>query len=174
MCAIWPTDSILLELIPLLHNISNCYNMKNHVNSPDGLWKLSQVWHKMFSFLGCENWHMTIKLLSVHTKTKHSPWFLSRQGIVFQFSAVKFLSVLLPENSESFITLKLFLSHMMLHGLEMNGSARILVIQHHISNKCTSILLRIFAQICKETYSWLCTNTFSCVLLCSHNKDYEA
>jgi hypothetical protein len=58
MCAIWPTLITLLELIPLLHNIQNCCNMKNHVNFPDGLWKLPQDWHKMFSFFGYENWQI--------------------------------------------------------------------------------------------------------------------
>jgi hypothetical protein len=60
-CATWP----LLEWIPLLHNIPNCYNMKNHVNSPDGSWKLIKDWHKMFSFLGYENWQI-IKFFCAH------------------------------------------------------------------------------------------------------------
>jgi hypothetical protein len=51
MCIIWPTHIALLELIPLLHNIPNCYNMKNHVNSPDGLCKLTQVPNKNVQLL---------------------------------------------------------------------------------------------------------------------------
>jgi hypothetical protein len=69
MCATWPTHITLLELILLLHNISNCYNMKNHVNSSDGLWKLPLDWQKRFSFLGYENWQI-IKLFCAH---KHKP-----------------------------------------------------------------------------------------------------
>jgi hypothetical protein len=65
LCATWPTPITLLELIPLVHNTPNCYNMKNHVNSPDGLWKLPQDWHKMFSFLGYENWQI-IKFFCTH------------------------------------------------------------------------------------------------------------
>jgi hypothetical protein len=81
--------------------------MKNHVNSPNGLWKLTQAWHKMFSFLRYENWQIT-KSLSVHTSTKHSPCFLSQQEIFLQLSVGEFLALLFKENAESFITLKIF------------------------------------------------------------------
>jgi hypothetical protein len=95
-------------LIPLLHTIPNSYNMKNHENPPDGLWKLTQAWHKMFSFLHYENWQMTIIFLSVHTSTKHSPSFLSRQETLLQLSVAEFMAFLLQENAEFFTTLKLF------------------------------------------------------------------
>jgi hypothetical protein len=84
MCAIWPTHITLLELIPLLHNIQTVI-----------IWRTCEVlsWimktqasHTMFSFLCYENWQMTIKFLSVHTSTKHSPCFLSHQEIFLQLS----------------------------------------------------------------------------------------
>jgi hypothetical protein len=111
MCAIWPTHIILLELISLLHNIQNCYNIKNHVNCPDGLWKLTQAWHKMFSFLHYENWFMRIKFLSVHTSTKHSPWCLSRQEIFFQDFEAEFLTFLLQKKCRIFHNLVTFIYH---------------------------------------------------------------
>jgi hypothetical protein len=49
---------------------------------------------------------MTIKILSVHTSTKHSQSFLSQQEMFLQLSAIQFLALLLQENTESFVTLK--------------------------------------------------------------------
>ena len=55
---------------------------------------------------------MTIKFLSVHTSTKHSPSFLSQQEMFLQLSVAEFAEFLLQENAESFITLKLyFITH---------------------------------------------------------------
>jgi hypothetical protein len=58
--------------------------------------------HVIYSSFGQENWHKTIKFLSVHTSMKHSQCFLSQQEMFLQLSAVKFSALLLQENSDIF------------------------------------------------------------------------
>jgi hypothetical protein len=131
--ATWPTHIILLELIPLLHNIPNCYNMKNHVNSPDGVWKLTQ---HMFSFLGNENWHI-IKFFCTH-KHKTLTILSLTAGNISSALCSRILGIPVARECRIFHNLKTSFYHTFC-GLQVNWHTRIPVIQHHISNKCTSI-----------------------------------
>jgi hypothetical protein len=123
-CATWHTHITLLELIPLLHNVPNCYDMTNHVNFPDGLWKLIQAWQKMFSFLGDENWYI-IKFFCAH-KHKTLTILSLTAGNISSALCSRILGIPVAREWRMFHNSKAFFCHTFC-GLQVNWFTRILV-----------------------------------------------
>jgi hypothetical protein len=105
-----PIHITLLELIPFLHKIPNYCNMKNHVNSPDWLWKLTQASNKMFNFVGYENWQddnkacLLLKLQFIIIA--YSKWLSGASSIPYRSTTVLSSTV---KNEESLLSLSLSL-----------------------------------------------------------------
>jgi hypothetical protein len=98
-----PIYIILLKLFPLLHNIPNCYNTNNHVNS---IMKTKTSLEQNDYLLA--PWELTDEnKTSMYTSTEHLPSFLSQQEIFLHLSVAEFLVYLLQENVKSFLTFKL-------------------------------------------------------------------